>query len=143
MYPRGVLDIGWRDLAAGFAATLRPPDAIETQFRLVEFWNSANPAAAGGSLACLSVRSGFDALLTALEFPKGDDVLVSAITIKDMILIIEAHGLVPVPVDLDMDTLSLSIESLERAVTPRSRALLVAHIFGSRMPLELRVVFEP
>lgn len=136
MYPRGVLDIGWRDLAAGFAATLRPPDAIETQFRLEEFWNSANPAAAGGSLACLSVRSGFDALLTALEFPKGDEVLVSAITIKDMILIIEAHGLVPVPVDLDMDTLSLSIESLERAVTPRSRALLVAHIFGSRMPLE-------
>jgi len=35
-----------------------------------------------------------------------------------------------------METLSLSIESLERAVTSRSRALLVAHIFGSRMPLE-------
>jgi dTDP-4-amino-4,6-dideoxygalactose transaminase len=41
-----------------------------------------------------------------------------------------------VPVDLDMRTLTVDPESLARAVTPRSRAILVAHLFGSRMPLE-------
>jgi dTDP-4-amino-4,6-dideoxygalactose transaminase len=135
VYPRGTLDIGWRDLAAGLMATMRPADPATVERRIEAFWDSASPAGSAGSLACLSVRSGFDALLEALAFPAGSEILVSAITIRDMVLIIEAHGLVPVPVDLDMDTLSVTIEALERAVSPKTRALLVAHIFGSRMPL--------
>jgi perosamine synthetase len=91
---------------------------------------------AADALACLSVRSGFDALLRALAFPPGSEILVSALTIRDMPRIIEAHGLVPVPVDLDMATLALAPGALERAAGPRTRAILVAHLFGSRMPLE-------
>jgi dTDP-4-amino-4,6-dideoxygalactose transaminase len=41
-----------------------------------------------------------------------------------------------VPVDLDMDTLTLCPDSLRRAAGPASRLLLVAHLFGSRMPLD-------
>jgi dTDP-4-amino-4,6-dideoxygalactose transaminase len=71
-----------------------------------------------------------------LDFPRGSEVLVSAITIRDMTRILEEHGLVPVPVDLDMRALVVDPESLTRAVTPRSRGILVAHLFGSRVPLE-------
>jgi dTDP-4-amino-4,6-dideoxygalactose transaminase len=99
--------------------------------RLEHLWS-----AEGNGLACLSVRSGFDALLSELDLPRGSEVLVSAITVRDMTRIVEEHGLVPVPVDLDMRALGLDPESLARAVTPRSRAILVAHLFGSRMPLE-------
>jgi dTDP-4-amino-4,6-dideoxygalactose transaminase len=48
---------------------------------------------------------------------------------------------VPVPVDVDLETLSVSVESLESAVTPRTRAVLIAHLFGSRMPLDEIVEF--
>jgi perosamine synthetase len=80
-------------------------------------------------------------LLEALAFPPGSEILVSAITIRDMTRIIEHHRLVPVPIDLHMQTLSLTTECLERAVSPRTRAIVVAHLFGSRMPLDNVVVF--
>ena len=92
---------------------------------------------ARASLACLSVRSGFDALLGALALPRGSEVLMSAVNIADMARIIEAHGLTPVPVDLDMQTLTVSMASLARAATPCTRAVLVAHLFGSRMPMPM------
>lgn len=66
---------------------------------------------------------------------------MSALTIRDMTRIVEEHGLVPVPVDLDARTLAVRPESLARAVTPKTRAIVVAHLFGSRMPMEPVVRF--
>jgi perosamine synthetase len=131
MIPRKRLDIGWTDLLFGLGACLWPGSRERMCRRLERLWSPE-----GNGLACLSVRSGFDALLSELDLPRGSEVLVSAITIRDMTRILEEHGLVPVPVDLDMRALAVDPESLARAVTPRSRAILVAHLFGSRMPLE-------
>lgn len=131
MLPRGKPDIGWSDLAFAAGWCLRPGDPAAAQRRVEAAWS-----AEGEALACLSVRSGFDLLLQALELPAGSEILVSAITIRDMTGIIEHHGLVSVPVDLDMETLSIPVANLERARTPRTRAILVAHLFGSRMPLD-------
>lgn len=86
-------------------------------------------------MVCLSVRTGFDLLLGALGFGEGDEVLVSAVTHPDMVRIIEGHGLRAVPVDVDPETLGPRPELLEAAATPRSRAVLVAHLFGGRADL--------
>ena len=88
------------------------------------------------SLACLSVRSGFDLLLGVLELPRGSEVLVSAVTIPDMLRILQRHGLTPVPVDLDPRQAAPSADAWDTAVTPKTRAILVAHLFGGRAPLE-------
>lgn len=87
-------------------------------------------------MVCLSVRSGFDLLLDALSLPIGSEVLVSAITHPDMVRIIEQHGLIAVPVDLDIATLAPRVELLELGRTSRTRAILVAHLFGGRVDLE-------
>jgi perosamine synthetase len=87
-------------------------------------------------LVCFSVRSGFDLLLQTLALPAGSDVLVSAVTHPDMVRIIERHGLRAVPVDLDLATLAPRTELLERAASPRTRAILVAHLFGGRVNLD-------
>jgi len=92
-------------------------------------------SAAGDSVACLSARSGFDLLLSAFDLPVGSEVLVSAVTIPDMVAILRKHGLVPVPVDLDPATLAPRLDLLDKLVTSRSRALLVAHLFGGRQDL--------
>jgi len=131
MLPRRPLDIGWFDLWSGFLGSIRPQRSASP---LLADWF---PATEGTSpLISLSIRSGWDALLTALQLPPGSEILVSAITIKDMPRIITEHGLVPVPVDLDPDTLQVSRASLEQAWTPQSRVLLVAQLFGSRAPLD-------
>jgi perosamine synthetase len=52
-----------------------------------------------------------------------------------MIRIIHAHGLRAVPVDIDPGTLAVWPWMLEAALTPRTRVVLVAHLFGGRMDL--------
>ena len=129
MWPAKQLDIGWTDLAAavGYGLTrCRPSDeaaAVEST------WDCDS------GLACLSVRSGFDLLLAALDLPAGSEVLMTAVTISDMVRIVEHHGLVPVPLDLELSTLAPRPEAIEAAITPRTRAIVVAHLFGVRVPL--------
>ncbi len=131
MIPRKRIDIGWADLAAGLAACCLPGDTGRAAARVESAWHTAR-----GNLACLSVRSGFDALLGALQLPAGSDVLVSALTIRDMTRIIEAHGCAAVPVDVETQTLAVTRGALERALTPNTRAVLAAHLYGSRMPMQ-------
>jgi perosamine synthetase len=134
MIPRKRLDIGWADLLCGAWSCIRPGRRDVVQRRVESAWSGRGEE--GRALACLSVRSGFDALLGVLALPAGSEVLLSAVTIRDMVRIVEAHGLVPVPVEIDPRTLAVCPEALTRAVSANSRALVVAHLFGSRMPLE-------
>jgi perosamine synthetase len=62
-------------------------------------------------------------------------VIVSAVTHPAMVEILELHGLRAVPVDLDLDTLAPRPESVDAAVTRRTRMILVAHLFGGRFDL--------
>jgi len=52
-----------------------------------------------------------------------------------MVRIIQEHGLLAVPVDIDPGTLAPRPWMLEAALTPRTRVVLVAHIFGGLMHL--------
>lgn len=88
-----------------------------------------------GSLACLSVRSGLDLTLQALALPAGSEVVVSAVTIPHMVRVLAHHGLVAVPADIDMERLALDLGAIEHALTPNTRAVLVAHLFGSQMDM--------
>ncbi len=131
MWVRKRLDITWTDLGFGVIACLLKRDPKPVQESVERYWSDR-----GDAVACLSVRSGFDLLLEALKLPPGSEVLISAITIPDMVRILEEHRLVPVPVDLDPDDLSLSEESLRLALGPKAGAIVVAHLFGGRMPME-------
>jgi len=86
-------------------------------------------------LVCYSVRSGWDLWLGAQGLRAGDEVLVTAITHPDMVRIIQEHDLRAVPVDIDPETLAPRPWLLEAALTPRTRIVLVAHLFGGRMGL--------
>jgi perosamine synthetase len=131
MWPRRRIDIGWQDLLYGLREVCFPLKQAGIERLLEATWPNSEQI-----FACLSVRTGFDLLLGALALPRGSEVLVSAITIPDMIRIIKHHGLVPVPVDLDPQTMAPTAEGWRRAITPATRAILVAHLFGSRAPME-------
>lgn len=131
MIPRKRIDIGWGNLCFACLACARRLEPGAAQTALESLLPSDRHA-----LACLSVRSGFDALLSALALPAGSEILVSALTIRDMPRIIEAHGLIAVPLDLDIERLTVTEETLLKTITPRSQAILIAHLFGSRMLME-------
>jgi len=132
------LDLGAREVAAGAAACAFARDAEAAAARCEARWSGPH-----GALACLSVRSGLDLLLGVLALPEGSEVLMSALTIPDVARVVRAHGLVPVPVDLDPRDGRVDPVSLARCLGPRTRLLLVAHLFGDVMPLDELVAALP
>ncbi len=128
MYARHRLDLGLGDVAYGVLACgwVRSRTAAEAEVLSL-------CGRTGQALVSLSVRSGWDLLLTATDWPTGSEVLVSGLTHPDMVELLARHGLTPVPVDLDLDTLAPTVEAWAAAVTTRTRALLVAHLFGGRV----------
>jgi len=134
--PRKKIDIGFSNLAAAAIFCFQKTNATTLEGRINTAWPSPQRIT-----PFLSVRSGFDATLQALGLQEGSEVLVSALTIRDMEKIILKHGLVPVPVDLDIRRLDLDFSSLETAVTGKTKAILIAHLFGSRMSMDPIVGF--
>lgn len=127
LHPRHRIDANAADVAFAVWACVGAGRRRKLARRLERTWS-----ATGGAVACLSARSAFDLLLSAFDFPAGSEVLVSAVTIPDMAGILRDHGLVPVPVDVDPATLAPRLDILDRLVTHRTRAVLVAHLFGGR-----------
>ncbi len=130
MLPRLPLDIGWSDLAVGFGSAVVARDRERLVREIEQLWSPGAEA-----LAALSVRSGFDLLLAALNLPAGSEIAYTAATIGDMVRIIEHHGLKPVPIDLDMHQLGPRPAQLEAALSARTRAILFVHLFGARHDL--------
>jgi perosamine synthetase len=131
MYPRHRIDIGLRDLARAAVACGRGGDRERLAGAVEQAVSPPEDA-----IACLSVRSGFDLLLEALDLPAGSEVLVSALTHPDMVGIVELHGLRPVPVDLDLETMAPRPELVASSIRQETRALLVSPLFGTTVELE-------
>jgi dTDP-4-amino-4,6-dideoxygalactose transaminase len=87
------------------------------------------------AIAFLSVRSAFDAALTALDVRAGDEIVMSGVTIPDMQRIACAHGLTVRVLDVDPRTMLPSPVILDAAITPRTRAVVIAQLFGGRADL--------
>ena len=129
MWVRRRLDIQWSDLAFGFWRCAFPGENRRAAIELT--WSGDAHA-----LACLSVRTGFDLCLQALGLPKGSEILMSAVNVPAMFRLVEEHGLVPVPLDIDSEALRPTLADVRHAITPRTRAIVVAHLFGTRADLD-------
>ena len=120
MYPRKCLDIKASDLLYGLLRCLHQTNRTEWESKLQSKWSSPND-----TLICYSVRTGFNLLLDSLNLPAGSagsagsEVLVSAITIPQMIDLLKSHQLVPVPIDIDMGSLTVKSEHLELSLTKK------------------------
>ena len=104
----------------------------------------AELAAAVGTRHAIGVASGTDALTIALAAAgvgQGDEVITVANTCVPTIVGIEAAGAVPVLVDVEPDTFTLDPEQLERALTPRTRAIVPVHLYGQCADLEPILAF--
>ncbi len=136
MWVRKRIDIGWLDLLSAAVNCFRPGSRAVASDAAEAAWSTD-----GRAFVCLSVRTGLDLVLKALELPTGSEVLISAITIPDMVRIIEQHGLVPVPIDLRANDMSPQADPLKHAVTTKTKVILVAHLLGGRFDLAPFVEF--
>ncbi len=87
----------------------------------------------------IGCASGTDALLLplrALQLEPGDEVIVPAFTFFATAGAVWNAGLRPVFADIDPVTFNMRAQDVERALTPRSRALIVVHLFGQVAEME-------
>ncbi len=69
--------------------------------------------------------------LSALELPKGSEVIISAVTFPTIFNIILQCGLVPVVVDAKIGTYVFDIDEVEKAITPKTKAIIAIHAVGN------------
>jgi CDP-6-deoxy-D-xylo-4-hexulose-3-dehydrase len=104
-----------------------------------------------GARSALFVNSGSSANLCALSgltSPKlgeralkpGDEVLTVAMGFPTTVNPIIQNGLKPVVVDVDLDTLDANSEKMREAISPKTKAIMMAHTLGN--PFDLDTVQE-
>lgn len=91
----------------------------------------------------VATSSGTTALhlaLAALSIADGDEVLVSTLTNMATFFAVIYQKAKPVPVDIDPRTLNIDPRLLESKLTPRTKAILVVHLFGH--PCDMDPILE-
>lgn len=90
-----------------------------------------------GTRHCISCGNGLDSLTLILRAYKemgvmsdGDEVIVPANTYIATILAITDNGLRPVLVEPRLDTLQIDDSLIEQAITPRTRVVMIVHLYG-------------
>lgn len=101
-----------------------------------------------GLKKCLTVNSGSSANLVALAsltsarlkdraLRPGDEVISAACGFPTTVAPIVQHGLTPVFVDVDLRTHNALVESVEAAITPKTKAIVLAHALGNPFRADL------
>lgn len=90
-----------------------------------------------GTKHCVGVANGLDALIWIYRayiemglMHEGDEIIVPANTYIASILAITENGLKPVLVEPNIETLEIDDQLIEQAITPRTRSILIVHLYG-------------
>lgn len=92
------------------------------------------------AIAVSSGTAGLHLCIKALNLGEGDEIIVPSFTFIAAANAIRYERAQPVFVDIDAESLNMSPASIEQAITPRTRAILVVHTFGR--PAEMTAIME-
>lgn len=82
------------------------------------------------AVSCSNGTTALHLALAAAGIKEGDEVLVSTLTNMASFFAVLYLGAKPIPVDIELTTLTMDPTDLERKITPKSRAIMVVHLFG-------------
>jgi dTDP-4-amino-4,6-dideoxygalactose transaminase len=122
--------------------------------KLSEFFGSPGPQWLGGpkvqgfenkwaslygfkhAISVNSWTTGLTTAVGAVGIEPGDEVIVSPYTMSASATAVLFYGGIPVFADIDPDTFNISAETIRSRLTPRTKAILVVHIFGQAADMD-------
>lgn len=114
-----VIDSGWY---------LQGEQNVQLEKNLKELTGAPNAIAVGNGLDAL--RLILRAYIEMGVMQEGDEVIVPANTYIATILAITDNRLTPVLVEPSVDTYNIDIDKIEEAITSRTRAIMIVHLYG-------------
>jgi dTDP-4-amino-4,6-dideoxygalactose transaminase len=92
----------------------------------------------------IGVGNGMDAIeiaLRALDIGLGDEVITTPMTAFPTVLAILRAGAIPVLADIDPDTALISLQSAEQSISPKTKAIVLVHLYGQVRQMDAWVNF--
>ena len=83
--------------------------------------------------------NGTDALqiaLMGLKLKPGDEIITADFTFAATVEVIGLLNLTPILVDVDSKTFNIDISEIEKAITPKTKAIIPVHLFGQAAPMD-------
>lgn len=87
-------------------------------------------------IPCANGTDALQVAMMALGLKPGDEVISVSFTFVATVEVIALLGLVPVLVDCDKDTFNMDVAALEKAITPKTKAIVPVHLFGQCCNME-------
>jgi dTDP-4-amino-4,6-dideoxygalactose transaminase len=121
-------------------------EAVLSSIREAQFINGPQVAAFTGELSqyldgshVIPCANGTDALqiaMMALDLQPGDEVIVPSFTYVATAEVIGLLKLKPVMVDVDPDSFNITSETIRKAITNKTKAIVPVHLFGQCADME-------
>jgi perosamine synthetase len=92
------------------------------------------------AVAVTNGTSALEMVIVALGIGSGDEVIMPTFTIISCAQAVVKAGAKPVLVDCDYRTFNMIVEDIEKKITPKTKAIMVVHIYG--LPVDMDPVLE-
>ena len=83
------------------------------------------------ALACASGTAAVHCAVAAIDPEPGDEIITTSVTDMGALTPIVYQGAIPVFCDVDPRTCNVTAEAIERCLSPRTKAVIVTHLFGN------------
>jgi len=92
------------------------------------------------AFACTSGTAAIHCAVAAINPEPGDEIITTSITDMGGLTPIIYQGAVPVFADVDPETYNVSARTIERVISPKTKAIIVTHLFGN--PCDMDAIME-
>jgi dTDP-4-amino-4,6-dideoxygalactose transaminase len=87
-------------------------------------------------IPCANGTDALQVAMMALDLKPGDEVITTTFTFVATAEVIALLGLTPVLVDVDPHFFNIDVDAIEKAITPKTKAIVPVHLFGQSADME-------
>ncbi len=132
----GKEEIGLLSEAIGSGMLFSPKGTFVKQLEA----DFAKALGVGHAYACTSGTAAVHVAIAAVDPEPGDEIITTSITDMGALTPILYQGAIPVFADVDPLTCNVTAETIEARLSPKTKAIIVTHLFGS--PCDMTPIME-